>query len=199
MRSHITAALTALGVAAAVAGCGGGGGTASSPSPSSSANAAKSSSQPPASDHNGPTTVKGALGDTLALQGSGLHDNPNDHTKAKLRVTLKAVRGPFKHYNIPANQQLVGVALRFANVGTVRYDNALPQGKLMLAGGATGKQTTLIPLSGKNPCDDVSLKLGAGQAKNVCIAFQIPKSAKPESFQYVADYGYGDKGVWTLR
>jgi hypothetical protein len=206
--TQITATLAALGLAAVLAGCGSGGGE-SSPSSSSaqaakstSSQAAESTSARPDADNNGipdAITVKGALGDTLALQGSGLHDNPNDHTKARLRVTLKAVRGPFKNFDVPAGQKLVGVDMRFANVGNVAYDNALPQGRLALSGGGTAKQTTLIPLSGRNPCDDKSLKLASGQAKNVCIAFEIPKTAKPLTFQYVSDYGYGDKAVWTLR
>jgi hypothetical protein len=205
--TQITATLAALGLAAVLAGCGSGGGGTSSSSPSSSpskssSNAAKPAAKRPDADGNGipdAITVKGALGDTLALQGSGLHDNPNDHTKARLRVTLKAVRGPFQHFNIPSGQKLVGVDLHFANVGKIVYKNALPQGRLTLTGGGTAKQTTLIPIGGRNPCDDKSLALQAGQAKNICIAFEIPKSSKPLSFQYVSDYGYGDKAVWTLR
>jgi hypothetical protein len=193
--TQITATLAALGLAAVLAGCG------SSPS-SSTTNASKSGSSRPDADNNGvpdPITVKGALGDTLALQGSGLHDNPNDHAKARLRVTLKAVRGPFKNFNVPSGQKLVGVDLRFVNVGNVAYTNALPQGRLTLDAGGTAKQTTLIPLGGRNPCNDKSLKLQSGQAKNLCIAFQIPKASKPLSFLYASDYGYGDKAVWTLR
>jgi hypothetical protein len=205
--TQITATLAALGLAAVLAGCGSGGGSSSSsPSSSSSSNsssnAAKSVAKRPDADGNGipdAITVKGALGDTLALQGSGLHDNPNDHTKARLRVTLKALRGPFKHFNIPSGQKLVGVDLHFANVGKIVYKNALPQGRLTLSGGGTAKQTTLIPTGGRNPCDDKSLALQAGQAKDICIAFEIPKSSKPLSFQYASDYGYGDKAVWTLR
>jgi hypothetical protein len=203
--TQITATLAALGLAAVIAGCGSGGGSSSSPTSSSSnssPNAAKSTAKRPDADGNGipdAITVKGALGDTLALQGSGLHDNPNDHTKARLRVTLKRVRGPFQHFNIPSGQKLVGVDLRFANVGKIVYKNALPQGRLTLSGGGTAKQTTLIPIGGRNPCDDKSLALQAGQAKNICIAFEIPKSSEPLSFQYASDYGYGDKAVWTLR
>jgi hypothetical protein len=199
--TKITATLAALGLAAVIAGCGSSGANSSSPSNTSSTNAAKSVSKRPDADGNGipdAITVKGALGDTLALQGSGLHDNPNDHTKARLRVTLKAVRGPFKHFNIPSGQKLVGVDLRFANVGRIVYKNALPQGRLALSGGGTAKQTTLIPIGGRNPCDDKSLALQAGQSKDICIAFEIPKSSKPLSFQYASDYGYGDKAVWTL-
>ena len=202
--TQITATLAALGLAAVIAGCGSGGGSSSSSSSSSnsSSNAARSTAKRPDADGNGipdAITVKGALGDTLALQGSGLHDNPNDHTKARLRVTLKDVRGPFKHFNIPSGQKLVGVDLRFANVGRIVYKNALPQGRLTLSGGGTAKQTTLIPIGGRNPCDDKSLALQAGQAKSICIAFEIPKSSKPLSFRYASDYGYGDKAVWTLR
>jgi hypothetical protein len=199
-QTQITATLAALGLAAVIAGCGSGGGGSSSSPTSSTSNAAKSSR--PDADHNGvpdAITVKGALGDTLSLQGSGLHDNLNDHTKARLRVTLRAVRGPFKNFNVPTGHKLIGVELRFVNVGKIVYKNALPQGRLTLSGGGTAKQATLIPLNGRNPCDDKSLALQSGQAKSVCIAYEIPKAGKPLSFLYASDYGYGDKAVWTLR
>ena len=33
---------------------------------------------------------------------------------------------------------------------------------------------------------------------NVCMAFDIPKGAKPKVFEYQADSGYGDTGVWKF-
>jgi hypothetical protein len=144
-------------------------------------------------------TLKGAVGDTLALEGSGLNDDVNDHTKTKIRVTLKAIKGPFTGFQIPSNRKLIGVVLQFTNTGKLRYDDALPSGQLSLKGGESGKQTNLIPVGGPNPCVDPSLKLKTGQAKNVCIAFEVPKRARAEAFEYVTDSGYGDTGFWTLH
>jgi hypothetical protein len=143
-------------------------------------------------------TVKGRLGDTFALQGSGLHDNLGDHTKTKVRVTLQSVRGPFKDDSIPAGHKLIGVELRFRNVGRLRYEDAQPHGQLTLEGGESGKQLILIPLGGANPCDTPSLKLETGQAKTACLAFEIPKAGRPQAFEYVTDDGYGDTGLWSL-
>ncbi len=144
-------------------------------------------------------TVKGKTGDTFALQGSGLHDNLNDHTKTRIRVTLQGVRGPFTGFDVPASQKLIGVVLRFTDVGKLRYDDAQPHGQLTLKGGESGKQTALISGSGANPCDDPSLKLRTGQSKTACLAFAIPKTGKPQAFEYVTDDGYGDTGLWSLR
>jgi hypothetical protein len=144
-------------------------------------------------------TVKGAVGDTVALQGSGLHHNLSNHTKTKIRVTLQSVRGPFKDSSIPAGQKLIGVELRFANVGRLRYEDAQPHGRLTLKGGESGKQLILIPLGGANPCDTPSVKLRTGQSKTACLAFEIPKASRPQAFEYVTDSGYGDTGLWSLK
>jgi hypothetical protein len=144
-------------------------------------------------------TIKGKVGDTFALQGSGLHDNLSDHRKTKVRVTLQAVRGPFQDASIPAGQKLIGVELRFHNVGRLRYEDAQPHGQLTLAGGESGKQLLLIPLGGTNPCDTPSVKLRTGQSKTACLAFEIPKAGRPRAFEYVTDSGYGDTGLWRLH
>jgi hypothetical protein len=31
------------------------------------------------------------------------------------------------------------------------------------------------------------------------MAFEVPKANKPQTFQYVADLGYGDRGLRRLR
>lgn len=147
------------------------------------------------SERTAPATFKGALGETLALSGPGLND-----VKTSVRVTVKAVRGPLKGYALPKGRKLVGVAVRFSNDGEGVYDDPQPRGELKLTGGKTGRQTNLIQLDGsKNPCENPSVKLKTGKSRNVCLAFEVPKSAKPETFEFVTDSGYGDTGVWTLR
>jgi hypothetical protein len=180
----------ALGLVALLAGCGS---TADTGSP------ARAASEPTAAPTREPvTTIKGAKGDALTLQGSGLNPDVNDHTRTKVKVTLKGTRGPIKGFKISSKNKLIGVLLRFSNVGETLYDDPLPNGTLKLVGGGTGKQASLIPLGGKNPCKNPTVKLKQGQSKNVCIAFEMPKQAKLESFEYVTDAGYGDTGVWTL-
>jgi hypothetical protein len=171
-----------------VAGCG-----STSTSTTTSSSAAKTSN-----DDDGPQTLKGAVGDALALQGSGLNDDPNDHTKTKVKVKLTAVRGPFKGFDIPSDHKLVGVVLQIANVGQMRYSDPLPDGVLTLDSGKPGKQTSLIAVGRPNPCANPSLKLDAGESKRVCIAYEIPKRATPRAFKYVTDSGYGDTGQWSL-
>jgi hypothetical protein len=207
-RPSIIAAGVAVAVAVALSGCGSGSEPTAVPSATAASQAATSSSavktgarRRPDSDGNGipdVITVKGKLGDTLALQGSGLNDDPKDHTKTRVRITLKRLVGPFSGFDIPQSRQLIGIQLRFVNTGKLVYDNPQPHGELTVAGGETGKQTSLIAIGRKSPCDNPSVKLQSGQAKNVCIAFEVPKAEKPMSFQYVADSGYGDTGLWAL-
>jgi hypothetical protein len=147
-----------------------------------------------------PVTVKGAVGDTLELNGSGLgNKDPNDHTKTKISVTLSKIKGPFKGYDIKSNRKLIGLQFKFKNTGELVYDNPLPNGKLKLAGGGSGKQTNLIQIDGsKDPCENPRLKLKPGKSKSVCIAFEVPKKGKLGTFSYTSDSGYGDTAEWTL-
>jgi hypothetical protein len=199
--------LAFLGPAVALAACGGSGASApadaASPRPAATATAVvKGSKHRRDSDGDGipdAVTVKGRRGDTLVLQGSGLNDDVDDHRKTRIRVTLQRLRGPIEGFDVPGGRELIGVVLRFKNVGRLRYDDAQPQGQLTVRGGESGKQTSLIPIGGSNPCDDPSLKLRTGQSKAACLAFEIPRSGKPMAFEYVADDGYGDTGLWSLR
>ncbi|HEY6888527.1 MAG TPA: hypothetical protein VI300_12125 [Solirubrobacter sp.] len=147
-----------------------------------------------------PVTVKGALGDALELNGSGLgNKDPSDHTKTKIKVTLSKIKGPFKGYDIKSNRKLIGLQFKFTNTGELVYDNPLPNGKLKLVGGGSGKQTTLIQINGTaNPCKNPRVKLKAGKSKSVCIAFEVPKKAKLDTFEYTSDSGYGDTAQWSL-
>jgi hypothetical protein len=202
----------AVAALAALAGCGGSGSDAHTaaaigPAPTRAAAATTTATPTPtatataaaADDSADPTTHKAKLGATLKLAGSGLHDDVNDHRKTLIKVTLKDQRGPFSGFQLPANRKLIGVDLHFVNIGKLRYDDALPSGTLTLSGGETGKPTQLIPGSGANPCPTPSLKLKTGQSKDVCVAFEVPKSAKPIAYQYVTDSGYGDTGLWKLK
>jgi hypothetical protein len=200
--------LAILGLPVALAACGGSGrpeqAAAASPCPTATATSTVVSGHGHRRDSDGDgipdaITVKGARGDTLTLDGSGLNDDVNDHRKTRIRVTLQRLSGPIKGFDVPAGRELIGVVLRFANVGRLRYDDAQPNGQLTVRGGEAGKQTSLIPIGGKNPCDDPSLKLSTGQSRTACLAFEIPRSAKPMAFEYVADAGYGDTGLWSLH
>src|SRR4051794_15112835 len=137
---HTTAALSLAALALMAAGCGSSdtpekaavkGAATDTPTASpAKAGKTKKAAKRPDSDGNGipdVLTIKGAVGDTLALEGSGLNDDVNDHRKTKVRVTLKGLKGPFTGYDIPAGRKLVGVELRFTNTGKLRYDDALPQ------------------------------------------------------------------------
>ncbi len=143
-----------------------------------------------------PITVKGKLGDPLTLVGQSGYKKPS---KVKVRVTVVRMSGPFSGFDLAPGRKLIGVQVRFENIGKAKFDDPLPGGMLTVAGGESGKQTNLIAVNKKNPCDNPSLKLAPGQAKQVCIAYDIPKNGKPQTFEYATDSGYGDTGLWRLR
>jgi hypothetical protein len=177
-----------VGTAAVVAACGS---SADTPPPSPKVVSAPESTVAP---RTAPATFDGEVGDTLALQGPGLND-----IKTAVKVTLKGTKGPFKGYDLPSGRKLIGVVVRFSNEGSGLYDDPQPRGELVLAGGKKGKQTNLIQLDGsKNPCKNPSVKLKTGQSRSACLAFEVPKGARPESFEFVTDSGYGDTGRWAL-
>jgi hypothetical protein len=192
-----------------LAGCGSSGGgetSAAGSGTTKTADATPAATEVEVKDDDGdgiedPVTVKGNLGDTLELKGSGLgNKDPSDHTKTQISVKLTKIKGPFKGYDIASTKKLIGLQFRFKNTGELVYDNPLPNGKLKLVGGGSGKQTNLIQIDGsKDPCVNPRLKLKAGQSKNVCIAFEVPKKGKLDTFSYVADSGYGDTAQWTLE
>lgn len=141
-------------------------------------------------------TFRGALGDSFTLVGQPGYKKPS---KEAVKVTVLGVTGPFSGYNLDPGRKLIGIRVRFEGVGSKRYDDPQPDGQLTVTGGETGKQTALITGSGKNPCDNPSLKLTKGKTVTECLAYDIPKSAKPRVFEYAASSGYGDTGVWKLR
>jgi hypothetical protein len=167
--------------------------------PTATAAPAKTAKRRPDADGDGipdAVTLKGRLGDTLTLEGAGLNA---DHQKSKIRVTLQGMRGPFQGFKVANDRKLIGVVLKVKNVGKLKYDDPLHGGKLTGASGESGKQTSLIPFGGSNPCDNPSLKLKRGQSKSVCIAFEVPKTDKPRTFEFGTDSGFGDTGLWKLK
>src|SRR4051812_709357 len=188
---------------ALLAGCGGSSSDESASPKAAEATPAATEAEIKDSDGDGiedPVTVKGALGDTLELNGSGLgNKDSSDHTKSKVAVTLSKIKGPFKGYEIKSNRKLIGLQFKFKNTGELVYDNPLPNGKLKLIGGRSGKQTNLIQIDGsKDPCENPRLKLQPGKSKSVCIAFEVPKKGKLDTFSYTSDSGYGDTAEWSL-
>lgn len=184
MTSLVTrlAAPAALALAAALAACGGSSSSKETyPTPPESTPAKVVATATPA----GPKTVKGAQGDTLAL----------DH----IRVTMKGLKGPFKGFDVPTGRKLLGVELRIVNTGDERYDTTLPQGTLTMVDGEAGKLTNLISIGGKNPCDYPRVKLAKGQGRTMCLAFDVPADGRPQAFQYVADAGEGDTALWQVK
>lgn len=141
-------------------------------------------------------TFRGKLGDTFTLVGQPGY---KEASKEAVSMTVLGTSGPFSGYNLDPGRKLIGIKVRFEGVGTKVYDDPQPNGQLTVTGGESGKQTSLITGSGKNPCDNKSLKLRKGQSVTSCLAFDIPEKAKPQVFEYGASSGYGDTGIWKFK
>lgn len=141
-------------------------------------------------------TFEGKLGDTFILVGQPGY---KEAAKDAVKVTVLDVTGPFKGFDLDKGRKLIGIKVRFEGAGEEVFDDPQPHAELTLDSGETGKQTSLIAVSGKNPCDNKSLKLKKGKKVNSCLAFEIASKEKPTKLKYVAASGYGDTGIWDLK
>lgn len=182
------AALAAAALAVAVAACGSAG---SDSGPGTGAAAAGGSP-------GRAIEVSGRAGETLTLRASP-PGSTSPGGRPRLRVTVRGVRGPFSGFDAGAGREVVGVDLRVANAGTGRYEEPQLHGALVLAGGRSGRPTSLITGLRANPCVTPRLVLRHGQTRTLCVAFDVPAGARPRAFRYTADFGLGDTGIWRLR
>jgi hypothetical protein len=204
-RLSVPVALSPLALVAVLAGCGGATSTttvtAPTPTPTTTTAAAPvtapAKTSAPAVDESreDSITVKGHTGDGLTLLGQYL----TAQDRVKVKVTLVGVRGPFSGFDLAAGRKLMGFEVRVTNLGTKVFDDPLPSGEVTLVDGDQGKQTNLIVTGRTSPCKNPSLKLKQGQTKQACIAFEVPKSGKLQTFRFAVDSGYGDAGLWRLR
>jgi hypothetical protein len=141
-------------------------------------------------------TFRGRLGDSFTLVGQPRYKKA---AKNAVQVTVLSIKGPFSGFDLGAGRELIGLEVRFRGVGSKPYSEPQPSGELTLSSGETGKPTSLITGSGPSPCDNPSLKLTKGKTVTECLAFEVNKKDKPRVFQYAADSGYGDTGVWKLK
>jgi len=153
--------------------------------------------RPDTNDDGSPdeATFRGKPGDSFILVGQPGYKKPS---KEAAKVTVLGVTPPITGFDLGPGRKLIGIKVKFEGVGSKVFDDPQPNGQLTVTGGETGKQTSLISGSGKSPCDNPSLKLHKGQSKTSCLAFDIPKNAKPKVFEYAASSGYGDTGIWRF-
>jgi hypothetical protein len=143
---------------------------------------------------------KGKIGETFVLIGSEFAHVPSGKStgpRDRISAQVTSIVDPITGYDIGKGNRLVGIRMTVRNVGKVKYVDFQPSGDLTLAGGGAGKAESLIS-SGPETCQDPSLKLKPGAGGQVCMAFEVPKRAKLQSFQYTSDIGDGQPGIWTL-
>lgn len=173
--------------------------TAAETTTEESAEASPGSTERPDADGDGTPdvqTFRGELGDTFTLVGQPGFEKASEEA---VEVTVLGVTGPFSGFDLDPGRKLIGIKIRFKGVDGHVFDDPQPNGQLTVTGGETGKQTSLIAVSGKNPCDNPSVKLKEGKSVTSCLAFDIPKNAKPQVFEFATSSGFGDTGIWKLR
>ena len=137
----------------------------------------------------------GGSGETIPLDGN--------RPGARLDVTLTRVVDPAA----PAAagtiadggaEELVSVALRLENTGTVPYeDSPAPATHLLDAGGHRFTGTDEWTTAGR--AFPTSLALAPGDSTDDFVTFRLPSDARPAAVQFALDAGLSDDvGHWSL-
>jgi hypothetical protein len=97
---------------------------------------------------------------------------------------------------VPKGTRLVGVRLHVENTGTVRYDENITYGAILLdAHDQQYEPSTIrthVPALG-------DMRLESGDRRAGMIAFELPESEEPAAVHLILDGGRGpDRGVWKF-
>jgi hypothetical protein len=144
------------------------------------------------------TADQGPVGTPITIRGG--------HTERKqteLKVTVTAVLDPVS--GSPADQALakggrfVGVELTLRNIGQATYsESPLQDSKLLVADRSEADPVNLLG----GPCGGsfaLRLRLRPGEMARGCVPFEVAGGARPASFQFALDSGFGPEiGTWSL-
>jgi hypothetical protein len=125
-----------------------------------------------------------------------IHDNKGAELSATLLDAIDGVSAtPDDAYIVPDNARLVGIRLRVENTGTIRYENNIAWGALLLDTEdqqyeAVTHISTEVPLLS-------SMRLELGDRRAGVIVFLLPKRQTAAAVHLILDYG-PDRAVWTF-
>lgn len=135
---------------------------------------------------------KASVGDSITLDGS----------TNKMQVTVLKVLDPAPagQYDQPTSgHRYVGVQVALRNVGSDTYSDAPGNGAKIIT--TSDEQADTALLEG-GPCSSgfsSDVKISPGSRLQGCIPFEVPKGAKPKTFQFSLDSGFGPQsGEWHL-
>jgi hypothetical protein len=152
---------------------------------------------PDKSSDTGSTKEKKAvarIGDSITL---GTSD-----TKLQMTVTdvLDPVSGNSDIDQPESGKRFVGVKIAVKNVGSKTYSDALSNGSQMVDSNDEQASTTILSEGECGNSFASSLRLSPGSRQVGCIPFEVRKGAKPKSFQFAGDSGFGpDNAEWKLK
>lgn len=134
------------------------------------------------------------LGDAITLKG----------TDAKLKVKVLRVSrnlqvGEFDKPQSPRNR-FVGVFVRLTNVGRKTYKDSPSNGAKLITSHDEQADPAIITTGSCSSTFASDVTLSSGSSQQGCIPFEIKRSAKPKTFQFGLDSGFGPQtGEWSLR
>lgn len=136
---------------------------------------------------------KAGLGDTITLAGS-------DDT-LQVDVTGTKVEDPAKpdnkFFGPKKTNRYVAVQIELTVVGESPYSDSPTNGAYLID--ADGQQFDADITSPVGPSFGGSSKIASGDSRTGFITFEIPKNAKPATFQFTLDSGFGpETGEWEL-
>jgi hypothetical protein len=141
----------------------------------------------------GSKSQKARVGDSITIKT----------TETKLKVTVLGVMDPVNagQYDQPAaSRRYVGVQLSIRNVGGNSYSDAPSNGAQLVDNHDEQADPTLLTGGDCTIGFSSDVRLSPGSRQKGCIAFEIKKRAKPATFQFAGDSGFGPGNAeWTLR
>jgi len=133
------------------------------------------------------------IGNAITLKG-----NTNTMRVRVLKVIDPLPAGQYDQP--PAGKRYVGIELTMQNTGQATYNDSPSNGAHILT--STDEQADSTIVSG-GPCSGgfaSSSTIAAGDKRRGCIPFEVPKGARPRTFQFALDSGFGPQsGEWRLR
>jgi hypothetical protein len=133
------------------------------------------------------------VGDSITLEG----------TDTKMKVKLIGLDRSLSvgEFDEPQRgRKFVGVRVRLTNVGDGTYDDSPSNGAKLITNRDEQADATLVTGGDCGSSFASDTTISAGSSQQGCLPFEIKKSAKPKTFQFSLDSGFGpETGEWSLR
>ena len=149
----------------------------------------------PSSDSGGKEKKpRSKVGDAITLKG-------NDDNKVKVKVVKVDRDLSVGEFDEPQKgRKFVGVFVRLTNVGDKTYDDSPSNGAQLITNKDEQADSAMVSSGdcGSSFASDATISPGSSQQG--CIPFEVKEKAKPKTFQFGLDSGFGpETGEWSLK